>query len=188
MTMTDLDTRTIAERLAGADDATWWSLGPQERDRYDRMAREVEGIIEAGQMEAPLDYTLIEQDELQDLRARAMTVNDVFGIVQTDQLEGEIRKRLDRERAEGHKDATVPSRQDARSKGLRLLIEGRLDIRRRETDGDKAGLIVAACRGDSGEVYALGYDPVRKQWRCTCREMKGNCSHLAALKTVTTIG
>ena len=45
--------------------------------------------------------------------------------------------------------------------------------------------IIATCRGDSGEVYNLGYDARKKQWRCTCVEMKGKCSHLVALQLVT---
>ena len=49
------------------------------------------------------------------------------------------------------------------------------------------GLIVAQCRGDSGEVYDLGYDPIKKEWRCTCAELKGNCSHLQALKLVVVL-
>ena len=48
-------------------------------------------------------------------------------------------------------------------------------------------LVIAQCRGDSGEVYYLGYHPGDQEWRCTCREMKGNCSHLQALKLVVVL-
>ena len=48
-------------------------------------------------------------------------------------------------------------------------------------------LVIAQCRGDSGEVYDLGYDPTKDQWRCTCAELKGNCSHLQALKLVVVL-
>lgn len=65
-------------------------------------------------------------------------------------------------------------------KGRRLLTEGRLTILRVD------GAIVAECKGDSGEVYKLGYDPrVRSGgWRCTCPAL-GRCSHLVALQLVT---
>lgn len=74
-------------------------------------------------------------------------------------------------------------RESAADKGRRLLVEGRLVVR----EVRPTGTIVAECRGDSGEVYALGYDARRKQWRCTCAEMKGRCSHLVALQLVTTV-
>ena len=74
------------------------------------------------------------------------------------------------------------SRESAHTKGRRLLVEGRLRVLRIE----KTGLIVAECRGDSGEVYDLGFDPGPREWRCTCLEMKGRCSHLIALMLVTT--
>lgn len=76
------------------------------------------------------------------------------------------------------------ARESAADKGRRLLVEGRLTV-------EQAGPaltrfpIQATCRGDSGEVYRLGYDAVRDQWRCTCVEMKGKCSHLVALQLVT---
>jgi uncharacterized Zn finger protein len=76
----------------------------------------------------------------------------------------------------------LPGRRSAAEKGRALLIEGRLVVRRVD---QHTGLIVAQCRGDSGEMYDLGYDPTNQQWRCTCREMKGKCSHLVALQLVT---
>lgn len=76
----------------------------------------------------------------------------------------------------------MPGRESANDKGRRLLVEGRLLVRRVDLD---LGLIIAECRGDSGEVYYLGRDPTNGQWRCTCREMKGKCSHLVALHLVT---
>ena len=72
------------------------------------------------------------------------------------------------------------SRESAHEKGRRLLQEGRLRVLRIE----KTGLIVAECRGDSGEVYDLGFDPGPREWRCGCLEMKGRCSHLIALQLV----
>ena len=73
-------------------------------------------------------------------------------------------------------------RENASVKGRRLLTEGRLIVER--VDGDR---IVASCRGDSGAVYALGYDPARQEWRCTC-PARGYCSHLVALQLVTVRG
>lgn len=71
-------------------------------------------------------------------------------------------------------------REDAAAKGRRLLTEGRLTVERL----DAGGLIVARCRGDSGAVYSLGFDPIKRQWRCTC-PARTNCSHLRALQLVT---
>ncbi len=73
------------------------------------------------------------------------------------------------------------SREGRNKKARRLLAEGRLTVE----NITPAGLLVARCRGDSGEVYRLGFDPRASQWRCTCQEMKGRCSHLAALMLVT---
>ena len=67
-------------------------------------------------------------------------------------------------------------RENAQIKGRRLLAEGRLTVlavRPRTLD--------ATCRGDSAEVYHLGY---RGQWFCTCPAV-GVCSHLIALELVT---
>lgn len=72
----------------------------------------------------------------------------------------------------------------AAEKARRLLPEGRLMIQRVDPE---THLVIAQCRGDSGEVYYLGYDPTKSQWRCTCAEMKGNCSHLQALKLVVVV-
>ena len=52
---------------------------------------------------------------------------------------------------------------------------------------DHTGYVHAQVRGDSGEVYDLGRDPRKDEWRCTCPELKGNCSHLQALKLVVVI-
>lgn len=70
-------------------------------------------------------------------------------------------------------------REDAATKGRRMLAEGRLTVERLTP----SGLIVARCRGDSGAVYALGFDPDGSEWRCTCPS-RGRCSHLRALQLV----
>jgi uncharacterized Zn finger protein len=70
-------------------------------------------------------------------------------------------------------------REAAADKGRRLLAEGRLTVKQVNGDG-----IAASCRGDSGAVYLLGYDPGAQEWRCTC-PARGRCSHLVALQLVT---
>ena len=79
---------------------------------------------------------------------------------------------------------TTVGREAASVKARRLLPEGRLMIRRVDPD---TGLVWAQCRGDSGEVYDLGHDPNKGEWRCSCDELKGNCSHLQALKLVVVV-
>jgi uncharacterized Zn finger protein len=74
-------------------------------------------------------------------------------------------------------------REDATEKAHRLLTEGRLIVRQVGNTG-KPGRIVAECRGDSGDIYSLGYDPSKQEWRCGCPNMTGGCSHLIALKLV----
>jgi len=66
-------------------------------------------------------------------------------------------------------------------KAERLLISGRLRVLR--VDGN---LIAAECRGDSGEVYQLGYQPDFERWGCTC-PARTSCSHLQALWSVTAV-
>lgn len=71
----------------------------------------------------------------------------------------------------------------AEAKGRRLLTEGRLIV----MSVTASGRVVATCRGDSGEVYDLGYDERRGQWRCTC-PARSKCAHLVALQLVTVRG
>jgi hypothetical protein len=68
--------------------------------------------------------------------------------------------------------------EDARSRGRRLVAEGRLIVRR-----VNAVEIRALCRGDSGEIYELGYDPSGGWW-CDCIA-RTQCGHLYALQLVT---
>lgn len=65
-------------------------------------------------------------------------------------------------------------------KARRLLIEARLTV----DEVSPHGRIVATCRGDSGEVYRLGHDARKREWRCTC-PARTTCSHLKALQLVT---
>ena len=75
------------------------------------------------------------------------------------------------------------ARETAVDKAHRLLLEGRLIVREVGSPSHP-GRIVAECRGDSGEMYLLGWDPAKQEWRCTCPELRGECSHLKALQLV----
>ena len=67
-------------------------------------------------------------------------------------------------------------RESAHAKGRRLLTEGRLEVRRVEGE-----TIAARCRGDSGEIYSVGFS---RGWYCVC-PAASRCSHLVALQLVT---
>lgn len=77
------------------------------------------------------------------------------------------------------------TRETKKDKALRAIAEKRLTV---ETVGASDGLIVATCRGETeAEIYHLGYDPRKKEWRCTCEANSTyhrTCSHLVALKLV----
>ena len=64
-------------------------------------------------------------------------------------------------------------------KSHRLLISGRLRVFRVTAD-----LIAAECKGDSGELYTLGWKDGR--WGCSCAA-RTDCSHLNALWAVVAI-
>jgi uncharacterized Zn finger protein len=68
------------------------------------------------------------------------------------------------------------SRENYRTKGQRYLAEGRLTIRRLH-----GGSITATCRGDSAEIYNVGY--ADGDWYCTC-PARLRCSHQQALMLV----
>jgi hypothetical protein len=72
------------------------------------------------------------------------------------------------------------AREDARAKGMRYITSGRLIVTL------VAGIeIRALCRGDSGEVFELGFR--RGGWWCSCpaSDFALACAHLVALRTVT---
>jgi uncharacterized Zn finger protein len=69
-------------------------------------------------------------------------------------------------------------------KASALLAAGMLRVVRVPT---KAGGVVATCRSssDGQKVYTLGFDPRKREWRCTCTAgRRGRCSHLTALRLV----
>ena len=64
-------------------------------------------------------------------------------------------------------------------KARRLLGEGRLTVRSAGPEG-----VRASCRGDSGQLYRVGYQP--GAWHCDCPAL-GRCSHLQALMLVVVV-
>jgi uncharacterized Zn finger protein len=68
-------------------------------------------------------------------------------------------------------------REDAYTRGVRLLSNGRLVVER--IDGH---VIEARVRGDHGEIHRLGYRP--GEWHCSCAARTW-CAHLVALTLVT---
>lgn len=72
------------------------------------------------------------------------------------------------------------TRETTAAKARRLLGEGALTIT--YVSGD---VVNAVCTGDSA-VYELGHDPARGWW-CQCPARPGRCSHVEALRLVTTL-
>jgi uncharacterized Zn finger protein len=64
------------------------------------------------------------------------------------------------------------SRENARAKGMRYLVEHRLTVLRVSENG-----VQAECRG-TGAVHRLGWQD--GSWACSC-PTRGVCSHLFAL-------
>ena len=72
-------------------------------------------------------------------------------------------------------------RENAHSKGRRLLAEGRLRVI--EVD-EFAAVAMAEVRGDSGGLYVVGRD--ERGWFCGC-PARGRCAHMVALQLVTVL-
>jgi uncharacterized Zn finger protein len=70
-------------------------------------------------------------------------------------------------------------------KALRYLDEGRITIIRAAA---APGVVVARAVGSAGARYDLGYDPMKREWRCTCPARVPECAHLYALKLVVGTG
>lgn len=183
-----------------ADELSWEALRtgvvtlePEQREIFETVADHVADL-----WPEDVDANEIRENAKEDaLTSLGAELADVLGIdidrcpedlpEQPAEFVDAIQKAVEHARAEGEKDATIPSRANtAERKAMRLLLERRLVVTRFDKEGPYAGLIVAHCKGDSGTTYSLGYDPRGNgTWRCTCQEMKGQCSHLAALKMVT---
>jgi uncharacterized Zn finger protein len=68
-------------------------------------------------------------------------------------------------------------RENGAAKADRLLVSGRVFVRRVNRNE-----VAAAVRGDSGEMYEVGF--IRGRWRCSCPAI-GPCSHLIAVQRVS---
>lgn len=201
-----LDAGTLAWE---ADRRTLATLDPETRDLVESIADYLERTLPLDD-DGDLELAAGDEEELDRLRAElavaeverdrldaiVILVERNLGVrLAADDDDGPVpdparavAERLQAEREEGVKDATIPSRANtAQRKAMRLLVDGRLELQRRDVKGEHAGLIVARCKGDSGDVYSLGYDPHQRRWRCTCAELRGQCSHLLALKMVAPI-
>jgi uncharacterized Zn finger protein len=78
--------------------------------------------------------------------------------------------------------AKPKGRENAKEKGRRLLLSGRLRVTK--VDGNQ---IEARCRGDSGEVYYLRHSTNEVPfWECSC-PARTACSHLMALWAVCAV-
>ena len=71
---------------------------------------------------------------------------------------------------------SVPTRESAHMKGVRLLAMGRVRIQ-----SVRAGRAWATVLGDSGS-YSVGCSHSR--WHCTCEGHGDRCSHIAAVRMV----
>lgn len=71
-------------------------------------------------------------------------------------------------------------RENVTVKADRLLVSGRLAVQWVDTHE-----IRAACRGDSGELYAVSYTP-DTGWTCNCPALS-RCSHIIALQRITIV-
>jgi hypothetical protein len=72
---------------------------------------------------------------------------------------------------------TMP-REDARTRGRRLVAEGRLIVSHVDPRS-----IAAVVRGDSGRIWRCGFDRARGWW-CHCPALT-KCAHIHCLQLVT---
>lgn len=87
----------------------------------------------------------------------------------------------ERDRILAESDLVLRGAENVEQKGRRYLTEGRLTVLKSDP---RSGLVIAECRGTDA-TYKLGFDPRRREWRCTCPGPKSRkCSHLVALRLV----
>ena len=72
------------------------------------------------------------------------------------------------------------SRENSRTKSRRLLIEGRVHIRRVDNQG-----VLAEVRGDSGALRIVTYEG--GLWSCDCPAKRDTCSHVRAVASVVVV-
>lgn len=184
MTMTDTEIPTIADLVWAADRRSLLELDDETRQLLEKMG---DAIAEQWPTEPEPEFTadeLVDHAEwpgfVKELEKIGVKFDDVDTAEDQDVVDG-IRQSLERARAEGEKDATIPSRANtAQRKAMRLLLEQRVAI---SVIDLTVPYVLAEVRGDSG-VYTCGFHPTRNGWRCTCPEPRGNCSHVAAVKMV----
>lgn len=70
-------------------------------------------------------------------------------------------------------------REDAAAKARRLLVEGRVMVRRVDDRG-----CFAKVRGDSGFVRSVIWDAYAERWSCDCPARSERCSHIRAVSSV----
>lgn len=185
MTMTDTEIPTIADLVWEADRRSLLELDTETRTLLEKIG---DAIAQLWPFDDSDPY--VEPDELDDhaewpgfikeLEKIGVKFDDVDTAEDQDVVDG-IRQSIERARAEGEKDATIPSRANtAQRKAMRLLLEQRVAISLIDLT---VPYVLAEVRGDSG-VYTCGFHPSRNGWRCTCPEPRGNCSHVAAVKMV----
>ena len=68
----------------------------------------------------------------------------------------------------------VPSRENAASKALRLLVSGRVRVRL-----VRKGRVWVEVRGDSGKIRNVRF--AQGVWRCSCDAGANRCSHARAV-------
>ena len=191
----------VAEDLARADGESWYALDRDSQDRYRAMARGIEHrvAVDDDDVDPGCDDCDEKDERALELEQQLTAIAELVGwVVDHDEDEEPslaefVKAKLETARAEGMKDATVPSRAaSAEAKAMRLLIERRVIVERAVSDRDAeldealrplVGLVVAHVRGDADD-YVCGFDPRRREWRCSCPELKGACSHLRALKMI----
>ncbi len=75
----------------------------------------------------------------------------------------------------------IPSRESARARAIRFLIEGRLTVKVVHN-----GRAYVQVRGDSGSVRSVVYK--QRRWSCSCPARPGTCAHVFAAMSITDLG
>lgn len=181
------DPPAIGDLIWEADRVSLYQLDADTRRLLERVGEEIAEAWPIDDVE-PDACSLDDHEEWPSLLAKIEGLGVPLGEtpVDEDELVAKIKAALEHERAEGEKDATIPSRANtAQRKAMRLLLEGRVDVK--VVDRHEDGTLIfahAKIKGDS-DVYDCGYDGrPQRPWRCTCPELRGDCSHLAALKMI----
>jgi hypothetical protein len=184
VTMTDTEIPTIADLVWAADRRSLLELDDETRQLLEKMGDELVNLWpDAPEPElGPQGLEdVIEWDSFVLELVRAGVKAEPEDEPDAEEIVAAVKSTIENARAEGEKDATIPSRANtAQRKAMRLLLEQRVAI---SVIDLTVPYVLAEVRGDSG-VYTCGFHPSRNGWRCTCPEPRGNCSHVAAVKMV----